>query len=116
MLQWTHVDEASQKFRFGPHPKGWLWSLCGNRVIGDDGTRTVDESRIEIPTQYEMLLLSKLEWREMFKVMAIDYLLDEHSSGTVRALQQMQNSQFMRAILETDGLANELALDGDDCV
>ena len=51
------------------------------------------------------LQLSLSEWMERFRGDAVDFLLEQHSQETTRALRQMRDSDFMRTILEADGPA-----------
>jgi hypothetical protein len=51
------------------------------------------------------LYYSKLEWKEKWRKEAIDFLLEQHSPETRRALDQMMNSQTLPTILEADGPA-----------
>jgi hypothetical protein len=45
------------------------------------------------------------EWKEQWRKDAIDFLLDEHSPQTKRALEQMRSSQMLRAVIDADGPA-----------
>jgi hypothetical protein len=49
------------------------------------------------------LTLSTSKWIEWFKGNAIDYLLEKHSLDTLKTLQQVKDSKFLKAILEVDG-------------
>jgi hypothetical protein len=98
-----HWNEESHEFRFGPHPKNWLWNVGGVRVTDDDGVRIVEQGEYKAPTTRESVQFSESEWREIFKGDAIDFLLDEHSPGTRQALREMQGSQFMRDLMDEDG-------------
>ena len=44
-------------------------------------------------------------WTNIFKEKAVAFLLEQHSPATMRILQQMQTSQYMRNALEIDGPA-----------
>lgn len=100
-----HWNEEENEFRFGPHPRGWLWNMDGLRVTDDDGVRNFEEGAYEEPSAREELHISESEWREIFRNDAIDFLMDEHSPRTRQALQEMQQSQFMRDLLEEEGPA-----------
>ena len=47
--------------------------------------------------------ISESNWTNIFKEKAVDFLLEQHSPATMRVLQQMQTSQYMRDALEIDG-------------
>ena len=49
--------------------------------------------------------IAESNWTSIFKEKAIDFLLEQHSPATMRVLQQMQTSQYMRDALEIDGPA-----------
>ena len=43
------------------------------------------------------------EWKEQWKIEAVDYLLDEHSPMTLRTSEELKNSQILRNLSEADG-------------
>ena len=43
------------------------------------------------------------EWKEQWKKDAVDYLLDEHSPGTLRILEELRNLQMLRNLTKVDG-------------
>ena len=90
-------DERANRFQFGVHPRGWMWNERGERITDDNGQATMDVRNA--------LQLSLSEWMERFRGDAVDFLLEQHSQETTRALRQMRDSDFMRTILETDGPA-----------
>jgi hypothetical protein len=49
------------------------------------------------------LMLSTLEWLKRFKGEAVDYLLERHSPKSLKTLQQLKDSEFLKAIHEVDG-------------
>ena len=49
------------------------------------------------------LFISK--WLEHFKGEAVDYLLERHSSETLKTLEWLMDSEFLKTILEVGGLA-----------
>jgi hypothetical protein len=49
------------------------------------------------------LYYSESEWKEKWRKEAIDFLLEQPSPETRRALDQMMNSQILHTILEVDG-------------
>ena len=49
--------------------------------------------------------IAESNWTNIFKEKAVDFLLEQHSPATMRVLQQMQTSQYMRDALEIDGPA-----------
>ena len=49
--------------------------------------------------------IAESNWTNIFKEKAVDFLLEQHSPATMRVLQQMQSSQYMRDALEIDGPA-----------
>ena len=49
--------------------------------------------------------ISESNWTNIFKEKVVDFLLEQHSLATMRVLQQMQSSQYMRDALEIDGRA-----------
>ena len=58
-----------------------------------------------MPGPRERVMMLESEWRNQFKLDAIDFSLDQHSPQTRQALEQLQQSQVLRAILEEDGPA-----------
>jgi hypothetical protein len=98
-----HWNEAGQHFQFGPHPRGWLWGVDGVRITDDNGMRMGED--IGMPDPAELAQLSESEWRETFRNEGMDYLLEQHSPGTLQCLQSLKQSQILRAILEEDGPA-----------
>jgi hypothetical protein len=56
------------------------------------------------------LMLSTSEWLERFKGEAMDYLLERHSSETLRTLKWLKDSKFLKTILEIDGPARRTRL------
>jgi hypothetical protein len=56
------------------------------------------------------LTLSTSEWLERFKGEAVDYLLERHSPETLRTLQRLKDSEFLKTILEVDGPARRTRL------
>jgi hypothetical protein len=56
------------------------------------------------------LTLSTSEWLERFKGEAMDYLLDRHSLETLRSLERLKDSEFLKTILEVDGPARGIRL------
>lgn len=93
-------DEVEKVFRFGPHPQGFKWKSSGHRVLADDLEGDADEPPIQ-----ELLMFDESEWIGIFKRDAVDFLFEEHSPNTGRALQELKQSQFLRAVLEEDGPA-----------
>lgn len=90
-----HWNEATREFNLGPHPLGHFWKHNGERVSSNDPV-ALHEMMVALTT-------SVSEWRDKFQVEAVDFLLEEHSPATKRALEEMKNSQFMKAILDADG-------------
>lgn len=90
-------DARAKRFQFGVHPNGWMWNELGVRITDDRGDAPMDVRNA--------LQMSLSEWMERFKGDAVDFLLEEHSQETTRALRQMKDSDFLRAILEADGPA-----------
>ena len=98
-----HWNEAGRYFQFGPHPRGWLWGVDGDRITGDHGVRTRGD--IDMPDPAELVQLSESEWRQTFRNEGMDYLMEHHSPETLRCLESLKQSQILRAILEEDGPA-----------
>lgn len=70
-----------------------------------DGTPATRDNPILLEGEVgpdELLLLSESEWRKIFVREGIDFLWEEHSPDTRRALHQLMQSQFLRAVLEED--------------
>jgi hypothetical protein len=51
------------------------------------------------------LTLSTSEWLERFKGEVVDYLLERHSPETLKTLEWLKDSEFLKTILEVDGPA-----------
>jgi hypothetical protein len=56
------------------------------------------------------LTLSTSKWLERFKGEAVDYLLERHSLETLRTLERLKDSEFLKIILEVDGPAQQTRL------
>jgi hypothetical protein len=56
------------------------------------------------------LMLSTSEWLERFKGEVVDYLLERHSPETLRTLERLKDSEFLKTILEVDGPAQRTRL------
>jgi hypothetical protein len=56
------------------------------------------------------LTLFTSEWLERFKREAVDYLLERHSPETLRTLERLKDSEFLKTILEVDGPARRTRL------
>jgi hypothetical protein len=52
-------------------------------------------------------MLFTSEWLKRFKGEAVDYLLEGLSPKTLRTLQWLKDSEFLKTILEVDGLLDE---------
>jgi hypothetical protein len=89
-------------FRFGAHLRGLLWDKRGHLI-----TDNVSQASLDARNAFQ---LSSSEWLETFKGEAVDFLLEQHSAETTRALRQMKDSDFMRALLNTDGPARRTRL------
>ena len=89
-------DSDNQRFQFGAHPLGLIYNEA-RQVVGVGGDAPLD-------VQNEVNI-SESNWTNIFKEKAIDFLLEQHSPATMRVLQQMQTSQYMRDTLEIDGPA-----------
>ena len=73
-----------------------------------DGTLLTDENMAQNVGELspaELLQLSESEWREIFRNDGTDFLLDQHTPRTRRALHSLMQSQILRAVLEEDGPA-----------
>ena len=86
----------NQRFQFGAHPLGLIYNRAG-QVVGVGGDASLDV-RNEVNTV-------ESNWTSIFKEKVVDFLLEQHSPATMRVLQQMQSSQYMRDALEIDGPA-----------
>ena len=86
----------NQRFQFGAHSLGLIYNGVG-QVVGVGGDAPLDV-RNEVN-------IAKSNWTSIFKEKAVDFLLEQHSLATMRVLQQMQTSQYMRDALEIDGSA-----------
>ena len=49
--------------------------------------------------------IAESNWTSIFKEKTVDFLLKQHSSATMRILQQMESFQYMRDALDIDGPA-----------
>jgi hypothetical protein len=56
------------------------------------------------------LTLSTSEWLQRFKGEVVDYLVDRHSPETLRTLERLKDSEFLKTILEIDGPAQRTRL------
>ncbi len=65
-------------------------------MITDDHGRADMDSRSAVQMDLS-------EWKEQWKIDAVDYLLDEHSPMTLRTLEELRNSQMLRNLSEVDG-------------
>jgi hypothetical protein len=90
-------DERNKRFQLGQHPDGFLWNEIGERIHHGVGIMA-DDIR-------HNLTLSTSEWLERFKGKAVDYLLERHSPETLRTLERLKDSEFLKTILEVDGPA-----------
>lgn len=88
-------DAKNERFQFGHHPDGLMWDRQGN-LIEDDPRHLDINSRNAVQ-------MDSSEWKEVFRSEAVDYLLEKHSPSTLRALEEMRNSQILRALTEVDG-------------
>ena len=84
----------NQRFQFGAHPLGLIYNGAG-QVVGVGGDAPLDV-RNEVN-------IAESNWTNIFKEKAVDFLLEQHSLATMRVLQQMQSSWYMRDALEIDG-------------
>ena len=87
----------NERFQFGHHPQGFRWNEVGERIHHDVG---------DMPNNIaEKLQFLESEWIQRFKGEAIHYLLEKHSPETLRTLEKLKDSDFLKAILEADGPA-----------
>ena len=89
-------DSENQRFQFGTHPQGLIYNEVGH-VVG------VDENA-SLQTRNEVNIVES-NWTSIFKEKAVNFLLEQHTPATMRVLQQIQNSQYMRDALDIDGPA-----------
>ena len=101
--QWRHKSRASLRGPPCAHgvagtPQGEVRDNNGvGQVVGVGGDAPLDV-RNEVN-------IAESNWINIFKEKAIDLLLEQHSPATMRVLQQMQTSQYMRDALEIFGSA-----------
>jgi hypothetical protein len=95
-------DERNKRFQLGQHPDGWLWNEVREHIHHGIGIMS-DDIR-------HNLTLSTSEWLERFKGEAVDYLLERHSPETLRTLERLTDSEFLKTILEVDGPARRTRL------
>ena len=89
-------DLENQRFQFGTHSQGLIYNETGHVVgVGENAS---------LHTRNEVNI-AESNWTSIFKEKAIDFLLEQHSPVTMRILQQMQSSQYMRDALDIDGPA-----------
>ncbi len=88
-------DSQNNRFQFGQHPQGLIWNKEGRLITDHRGNADMD-SRIAVQMDLS-------EWKEQWKKDAVDYLLDEHSPGTLRILEELRNSQMLRNLTIVDG-------------
>ena len=86
----------NQRFQFGTHPLGLIYNEAG-QVVGVGG-----DASLEIRNKVN---IAESNWTSIFKEKVVDFHLEQHSLATMRVLQQMQSSQYMRVALEIDGPA-----------
>ena len=89
-------DLDNQRFQFGTHPLGLIYNEA-RQVVGVGG-----DAPLEVRNEVNIV---ESNWTSIFKEKAVDFLLEQHSPATMRVLQQMQTSQYMRDALEIDGPA-----------
>jgi hypothetical protein len=90
-------DETNKRFQLEQHPDEWLWNEVGQRIHHGIGIMAADIR--------DNLTLSTSEWLEHFKEEVVDYLLERHSPETLRTLERLKDSEFLKTILEVDGRA-----------
>ena len=101
-------DSENQRFQFGTHPQGLIYNEAGHVVGVGENASLHTRNKVNI---------AESNWTSIFKEKVVDFLLEQHSPATMRILQQMQSSQYMRDALDIDGLvrhtraAIKLALD-----
>jgi hypothetical protein len=95
-------DETNKRFQLGQHPEGWIWNEVGECIHHGVGIMPANIR--------DNLTLSTSEWLEHFKGEAVDYLLERHSPETLRTLEWLKDSEFLKTILEGDGPARRTRL------
>ena len=55
------------------------------------------------PHILELLEQSESEWRATFVTESTDFLLEQHSPATIKALAELMQSQVLQAVIEEDG-------------
>ena len=88
-------DSKAKKFKFGKHPKGFIWNRAGTMVTNMRGEASM--------SALEAVQMDLSEWKEIWRTEVVDYLLEEHSPETLRCLEELRNSQMLRNLGEVDG-------------
>ena len=89
-------DSENSRFQFGTHPLGLIYNEA-RQVVGV-GKNASLETRNEVN-------IAESNWISIFKEKAVNFLLEQHSSATMRVLRQMQSFQYMKDTLDIDGPA-----------
>jgi hypothetical protein len=101
-------NETNKRFQLGQYPDGWLWNEIGERIHHGVGIMP-DDIR-------HNLTLSTSEWLERFKREVVDYLLERHSPETLRTLERLKDSEFLKTILKVDGSTRRTRLQSRRCL
>jgi hypothetical protein len=71
-----------------------MWNEKGKRIYHGVGIIPEDIR--------DNLTLSTSEWLKHFTREAMDYLLEKHSPETLKTLEQLKDSEFLKTILKVD--------------
>ena len=87
-------DSANQRFQFGTHLQGIIYNEVGQIVRGVQNASLAIRNDVNI---------AESNWTSIFQEKAVDFLLEQHSLATMRILEQMESSQYMRDAVDIDG-------------
>ena len=63
---------------------------------------TDGRGQVDIDSQNEVQI-DLLEWKEIWKMEAVNYLLNLHSPTRLQTLEELRNSQMLRTLIVVDG-------------
>ena len=87
-------DAGNQRFQFGVHPEEKLWNVDEKLVTDSNGIADVS---IRNAVQMDLS-----QWKTVYQLKAVDYLLERHNPGTLRILGGL------RAFIWSDNLPRQM--------
>jgi len=92
-----YLEEGTNTFRYGQHPKGHKWNADGRRITNEDGIATMDDM--------ERIMYDESEWGPRYNSQALDFVMEQHSPHTKHILNQLRRSNILQEVLEAKGPA-----------